>query len=156
MKDLYCLKYLLEENNFLCKIDLKDVYFSVLLCMTSTKFGRFPWLGNLNAFPCLRFGLGSVSKILSKLLMIPIALLKWLNIRLAIYLDVIFSDGKNVRGNFNKQIHFDFSASASEFCHKSEKISSETVPPNRNFRPKTRYPHHELGTNIEKDGKGDF
>ena len=156
MKDLYCLKYLLEENNFLCKIDLKDVYFSVLLCMTSTKFGRFPWLENLNAFPCLRFGLGSVSKILSKLLMIPIALLKWLNIRLAIYLDVIFSDGKNVRGNFNKQIHFDFSASASEFCHKSEKISSETVPPNRNFRPKTRYPHHELGTNIEKDGKGDF
>ena len=156
MKDLYCLKYLLEENNFLWKIDLKDVYFSVLLCMTSTKFGRFPWLKNLNAFPCLRFGLGSVSNILSKLLMIPIALLKWLNIRLAIYLDVIFSDGKNVRGNFNKQIHFDFSVSASEFCHKSEKISSETVPPNRNFRPKTRYPHHELGTNIEKDGKGDF
>ena len=24
------------------------------------------------------------------------------------------------------------------------------------FRPKNRYPHHELGTNIGKDGKGNF
>ena len=127
MEGLHCLKYLLEENNFLCKIDLKDVYFSVPLCMSSGKFLRFAWLGNLNEFPCLRFGLGPVSKILSKLLTIPIALLRWLNIRLTIYLDVIFSDGKNVRGNFNELRHFDFSASASEFCHKSEKNCSETV-----------------------------
>ena len=42
------------------------------------------------------------------------------------------SDGKNIRGNFNEQRHIDFSASTSEFCHKSaEKISSETITSNR-------------------------
>ena len=31
------------------------------------------------------------------------------------------SDGKYVRGNFDKQRHIDFSVSSSGFCHKSEK-----------------------------------
>ena len=41
MEGLHCLKYLLEENDFFCKIDLKDVYFSVPQCMSSRKFVRF-------------------------------------------------------------------------------------------------------------------
>ena len=41
MEGLHCLKHLLEENNFLCKIDLKDA--SVPLCMSSRKFVRFAW-----------------------------------------------------------------------------------------------------------------
>ena len=34
IKGLHFLKYMLEENNFLCKIDLKDVSFLVLLGAT--------------------------------------------------------------------------------------------------------------------------
>ena len=41
MEGLHCLKYLLEENDFFCKIDLKDAYISVPLCMSSRKFVRF-------------------------------------------------------------------------------------------------------------------
>ena len=53
MEGLHCLKYLLEENDFLYKIDLKDAYYSVSLCMSSRKFVRFAWLGNLYEFLCL-------------------------------------------------------------------------------------------------------
>ena len=41
IEGLHCLKYLLEENDFLCKIDLKDAYFSMPLCMNSRQFVRF-------------------------------------------------------------------------------------------------------------------
>ena len=37
MEDLGCLKYILEENYFLCKIDLKHSYFSLLLYMELNK-----------------------------------------------------------------------------------------------------------------------
>ena len=89
MEGLHCLKYLLEENDFLCKIDLKDAYFSVPLCMSSRKFVRFAWSGNLYEFLCLCFGLGPAPRIFSKLLKVPIALLRRLNVRLVIYLDDI-------------------------------------------------------------------
>lgn len=29
MEDLHCLKFLLKQNNFLCNVDLKDVYFVI-------------------------------------------------------------------------------------------------------------------------------
>ena len=66
------------------------------------------------------------------------------------------SDGKNIRGKFNEPRHIDFSASTSGFCHKPEKISSETITTNRVFRPKTRYPHHDFGNIRGNDRKGNF
>ena len=86
MESLHCLKYFLEKNDFLCKIDVKDAYFSLPLCMSSGKFVRFAWSGNLYEFhgPC--FGLGPAPIIFSK---VPIALLRRLNIPLVIYLDDI-------------------------------------------------------------------
>ena len=86
MKDFLRLKYLFEEN-FFSKTDLKDVYFSVPLCVTSKNFVRFAWLGNLHQFLCLCFILGPAPRIFSKLLKIPI--LRRLNIRLVKYLDDI-------------------------------------------------------------------
>ena len=96
MEGLHCLKYLLEENDFLCKIDLKDVYFSGQLCLSSRKFGRFAWSGHLYEFLCLCFGLGLAPRIFSKLLKVPIALLRRLNIRLMIYLDGILLMGRTL------------------------------------------------------------
>ena len=64
------------------------------------------------------------------------------------------SNGQNIRGNFNESRHIGFSASTSEFCHKSEKISSETITTNRVFRPKNRCPHHDFDTNRGKYRKG--
>ena len=96
MEGLHCLKYLLEKKDFLCKIDLKDSYFSVPLCMSSRKFVRFVWSGNLYEFLCLCFGLGPALRIFSKLLKVPKALLRRLNIRLKIHLDDILLMGRTL------------------------------------------------------------
>ena len=94
MVGLLCLKYLLKENDFLCNIDLTDAYFSVPLCMSSRKFVRFAWSGNLYEFLCLCFRLVPAPKRFSKLLKVLIALLRRLNIPLAIYLDDIVLMGR--------------------------------------------------------------
>ena len=40
-KGLHCLKFLLQESDFLCKIDLKDAHLSVPLYKSSRKLVRF-------------------------------------------------------------------------------------------------------------------
>ena len=87
MEGLHCLKYHLQHGDYLCKIDLQDAYFSVPLNKQSRKFVRFQWSGNRYEFICLCFGLGPAPRIFTKLLKIPIALLRRINIRLVIFLD---------------------------------------------------------------------
>ena len=96
MEGLHCLKCLSEESDFLCKIDLKDAYFSVPLCMSSRKFVRFAWSGNLYEFLCLCFRLEPAPRILSKLFKLPITPLRRLNIRPVIYLDYILLMGRTL------------------------------------------------------------
>ena len=71
----------------MCKLDLKDAYFSVPLDRNSRKFVRFQWKGTLYEFICLCFGLGPAPRVFTKLLKIPISLLRKINIRVIIYLD---------------------------------------------------------------------
>ena len=71
----------------MCKIDLKDAYFSVPLHKDSRKLVRFLWAGNFYEFLCLRFILGPVLKIFTKLLKVPTSVLRRLMIRVIIYLD---------------------------------------------------------------------
>ena len=97
MEGLHCLKHLPEKNTFFCKIDLKDAYFSVPLCMSSRNFVRFFCSRNLYEFLCLYFGLGPAPRIFSKLLKVPIALLKPLTIRLVTYLDDILLMGRTLQ-----------------------------------------------------------
>ena len=71
----------------MCKLDLKDVYFSVPLNPASRKFVRFLWSRKLHDFLCLCFGLGPVPRIFTKLLKIPVSVLRRLNILIIIYMD---------------------------------------------------------------------
>ena len=86
MEGMYLIKGLLQEHNFLIKIDLKDAYFGIPLDKSSRKYIRFQWEGNLYEFLCLCFGLGPAPLIFTKLLKIPIALLRRINVRI-IFLD---------------------------------------------------------------------
>lgn len=81
------MKDMLKEGDYMCKIDLKDAYFSVLLHKDFRKYLRFHWKGNLFEFLCLCFDLGPAPRIFTKLLKVPIAILRRLKIRLVIYLD---------------------------------------------------------------------
>ena len=86
MAGLHCLKFLLKQDDFLSKIDLKEAYFPVPLNKNSQKFVRFQWSGNIYEFLCLCFGLEPASRIFTKLLKVPIALLRWVNIQIIIYI----------------------------------------------------------------------
>ena len=69
---LFLLNKLLEKDNFLCKQDLKDAYFSLPLYKDSQTYLRFQWVEKLNQSLCLCFGLFSAPRIFRKLMKIPI------------------------------------------------------------------------------------
>ena len=86
MEGLQFLKFLLKQDDFLCKTDLKEAYFSVPLNKNSQTFVRFQWSGYIYEFFCLCFGLGPAPIIFTKLLKVPIALLRRVNIRIIFYI----------------------------------------------------------------------
>ena len=89
MEGLFLVKELLQPGDYMCKLDLKDAYFSVPLEQGSQKYIRFQWRQKLYQFLCLCFGLGPAPRNFTKLMKIPIALMRKLNIRLIVFLDDI-------------------------------------------------------------------
>ena len=53
IEDLRSLKYLLQENCLLYKVNLEDAYFSIQIHESSKKFARFLWAGSLYELLCL-------------------------------------------------------------------------------------------------------
>ena len=90
------LRYLLQEGDYICKLDLKDAYYCVPLQKNSRKYVRFRWSGNLCKFPCLCFGLVPAPRIFTKLLKIPIAILRRIIIKTVIYLDGMLLMGHSI------------------------------------------------------------
>ena len=98
MEGLHLLKDLMREKNFMCKVDLKDAYFCVPLHRNHQKFLRLQWKGNIYEFLCLYFGLGPAPRIFTKLLKIPIAVLRRIQIRIIIYLDDMLLMSQTING----------------------------------------------------------
>ena len=68
------------EGDYMYKLDMKDAYFSVPLQQSSRNYVRLSWSGNLYEFFCSCFGLGPATRIFTKLLKIPISVLRRINI----------------------------------------------------------------------------
>ena len=98
MEGLHLLKDMLKEKEYMCKIDLKDAYFCVPLHQKHRKYIRFCWEGQLYEFFCLCFGLGLAPRIFTKLLKIPIATLRRINIRILVYLDDMLLMSQTIGG----------------------------------------------------------
>ena len=125
MEGLSLLKKLLQKGD-LCKLDLKDAYFSIALHKISQKYLRFPCWENPYEFLCLRFGLGPAPRIFTKLIKIPIALVRCFNVQLIIYLDNNLTYEKLTRGNHDVEGHIDFSIAESGVCNKLSKLCFES------------------------------
>ena len=80
MEGLILMKYLLQEGDYMCKIDLSDAYFTMPINQKYRKHLRFKSEGTLYDFLCLYFRLSTTSLILTNLMNVPIALLRRLHI----------------------------------------------------------------------------
>ena len=89
-------KYVLQKMDYMCKIDLKDAYFSVALHKDLRNLARFLWAGNLYGFLSLCFGLAPAPAIFTKLLKVPISALRRLMITVIIYLDDLLILGNSM------------------------------------------------------------
>ena len=89
MEGTHLLRDLLQPNDWMGKIDLKDAYFVIPIWENHQKFLRFLWKDSLMEFACLPFGLASAPRIFTKLMKPVVALLRRSGIRLIIYLDDI-------------------------------------------------------------------
>ena len=94
MEGIHVLKDILIPGDFMCKMDLKSAYFTVLLHQDSQKLVWFIWEGKINQFLCLCFGLGPAPLTFTKIMKILISLLRRLNIRIAIFLDDVLLLGQ--------------------------------------------------------------
>ena len=121
MKGLFLLKETLQEGDYMCKIDLKDAYFSVPPNFKSQKFLSLKWKNLFYQFLCLCFGLGPAPSIFMKLMRIPISLLRKLYVQLIIFLDDILKGGADTCKG-----HSDISFSESRFFDKLQ-TSTQTM-----------------------------
>ena len=87
METLKNIRDLLKKGDLMVKIDLKDAYFTVPLSQNSLKYVRFSWQGSLYEFLCMMFGLGPAPRIFTKIMKVPMSLLRRLKIRIVIYMD---------------------------------------------------------------------
>ena len=81
----------------MCKLDLRDAYFTIRINQKYRKYLRFKWEGTLYQFLCLCFGLGQAPLIFTKLMKVPISLLWRLNLCLIIYLDNMLIMARSVQ-----------------------------------------------------------
>ena len=89
MEGLHLLKHIIQEKDFMIKIDLKDAYFCVPMSQQHQPFLRFIWGGTRYQFTCLPFGLAPAPLYFTKLLKPVVALLRRLGLRMIVYLDDI-------------------------------------------------------------------
>ena len=66
MEGLHYLRYMLQQGDYMCQLDMKDAYFLVPLHRNYRDKFRFHWSGKLYEFLCLCFGLGPAPRILTK------------------------------------------------------------------------------------------
>ena len=76
MEGIHLLQDLLQEGDWMCRIDLKDAYFAIPIASHHQKYLRFSWKGQTFQFTCLPFGLSTAPRIFTKLLRPVVGLLR--------------------------------------------------------------------------------
>ena len=89
------LRDLLQRNDWLVSIDLKDAYLSIQIAEKDRKFLHFLWKEQTYEFRCLPFGLSSAPRVFTKLLKPVMALLRRQGIRTIIFLDDLLVMGQS-------------------------------------------------------------
>ena len=98
MEGLEDVRYLIQQGDWMAKIDIKDAYLNVPIHPDHWQFLRFHWKGSLFEFSCLPFGLTSAPRVSTKILKPVVMWLRKQGIRLVIYLDdiIIFGESRAI------------------------------------------------------------
>ena len=89
MEGLHILPHLIQANDWMIKMDLKDAYLQIPIHQDSQHLLQFQWEGRVYQFQCLPFGLTSAPRVFSKVMKPVVGTLRHMGIRLVIYLDDI-------------------------------------------------------------------
>jgi len=87
MEGLHLLPSLIQQGDWMVKLDLKDAYLQVAIHPHYHHFLQFQWQGSTYQFKCLPFGLSVAPRVFTKLLKPVVGLLRQAGTRLIIYLD---------------------------------------------------------------------
>jgi len=87
METLQTLRSLIQENDYMVKIDLKDAFLSIPLSKEASRYVAFKWGDRTLCMRALPFGLGSSPRTFTKVTKPILALLRKLGMRLMIFLD---------------------------------------------------------------------
>ena len=97
MEGLHILPHLIQQNDWMIKMDLKNAYLQVTIHhQESQHLLKFQWEDKSYQFQCLPFGLTSATRVFSKVMKPVVGTLRHMGIRLVIYLDdfLILHQGK--------------------------------------------------------------
>ncbi|KAI8514349.1 myoblast fusion [Branchiostoma belcheri] len=95
METLGVIKNLVRPGDFMAKLDLKDAYFTIPVDADSRRFLTFQWQGRFYQFQCLPFGVATAPRVFTKVLKVPVAILRRREFRLVVYLDDILVIGRS-------------------------------------------------------------
>ena len=77
----------ITRNCYMCKVDLKDAYYSIKVADDYQRFLKFEWDGTLYQYVCFPNGLASCPRKFTKLLKPPLATLRLRGINIVGYID---------------------------------------------------------------------
>ena len=89
MEGLHLLPDLIQQGDWMIKLDLKDAYLQVPIHQDHQKFLVIEWNNLFYQFRCLPFGLSTAPRVFTKLLRPVVGFLRQIGCRLIIYLDDI-------------------------------------------------------------------
>ena len=78
MEGIHLVKDLLQENDWLVKLDLKDAYFAIPIHRDHRHYLQFRWRGRTYQFSCLPFGISSAPQVFTKIMRPVVAWLRQL------------------------------------------------------------------------------
>ena len=87
MEGIHLVKDLLQQGDWLVKLDLKDAYFAVPIHQEHCQYLQVQWKGVTYQFNCLPFGLSSAPRVFTKIMRPVIAWLRQLGCRIITYID---------------------------------------------------------------------
>ena len=87
MEGIHLLKDMLQEGDWMVKLDQKDAYFAVPIHQHHRQYLQTHWKGTRYQFNCLPFGLSSAPRVFTKIMRQAIAWLRQLGCRVLTYID---------------------------------------------------------------------